>query len=90
MIIEGLLELIYGLFEIIFSFIELPPLPVEIQNVIDTAVSYMLGGIGFLKVFIDFDFLGILVPIVIIIINLDKIWKLVMFVLRKIPFLGIE
>lgn len=83
------MELIYSLFEIIFSFIELPPLPAEIQSVVDTAVSYMLGGIGFLKVFIDFDFLGVLVPIVVVIINLDKIWKLVIFVLRKIPFLGI-
>ena len=90
MIIEGLFELIFSLFEIIFSFIELPALPVQIQNVIDRAMSYMLGGIGFLKVFIDFNFLGMLVPIVIIIINLDKIWKLVMFILRKIPFLGIK
>lgn len=90
MIVEGILELIFSLFEIIFSFIELPALPAAIQNVIDTAMSYMLGGIGFLKVFLDFDFLGVLVPIVIIIINLDKLWKLVMFILRKIPFLGIE
>ena len=90
MIIESLLEAIFALLQVIFSPIALPALPDVVADVLEQFKSIIVGGIGFLSVFVDFDVVKVLIPIVIVIANFDKIWPLIMFVLRKIPFLGIE
>ena len=32
----------------------------------------------------------ILLPLVVVLVNFDEVWSMIMFVLRKIPFLGIK
>ena len=90
MIIEGLLNLIFTLLEFIFSPIQVPDLPEAVQSVIDRLVQIMADAVGLLGIFVNLELLKILLPVVIVIINLDRVWKLIMFILRKIPFLGIE
>ena len=41
-------------------------------------------------IFFDMSLVKILLPLLIAVINFDKVYKLVMFVLRKIPFLGVD
>ena len=36
------------------------------------------------------DLVKIMLPFVIVVANFEKVYKIVMYVLRKIPFLGIE
>lgn len=90
MIIKGLLELIFGLLQIVFSPIALPALPDGIQSVVDEFVNVLVGAVGLLGVFVDLNTLKWLIPVVIIIVNFDRVWNLIMFILRKIPFIGVE
>lgn len=90
MIIKGLFELVFGLLQIVFAPINLPDLPDTIQNVLDRLIDVMKSAVGLFGVFFDMNVVKILIPVVLVIVNLDKVWNLIMFILRKIPFLGIE
>ena len=90
MIIKGLFELVFALLQIVFAPINLPGLPEGIQSVLDELQSVLVGALGLFSVFVDLNVVKWLIPIVLVIVNLDKVWRLIMFILRKIPFLGIE
>ncbi len=90
MIIKGLFELILGLLKIVFAPINLPDLPAGVQSVLDELVTVLTGAVGLLGIFVDMNVVKWIIPLVIVIVNFEKIWSLIMFVLRKIPFLGIE
>lgn len=90
MILEAIFELVFMLLNIIFAPIQLPGLPSEVQTIVDQVIGYIVGAVDLLGFFLDWNMVKILIPIVIIIVNLDKIWHLIMFILRKIPFLGMQ
>lgn len=90
MIIKGLFELIFGLLRIIFAPINLPQLPASVQSVVDELSSVLKSSVGLLSVFVDLNVLNVLIPVCIAVANFDKVWKVIMFILRKIPFLGIK
>lgn len=90
MIVKAIMELVFSLLQIVFKPINLPDLPPGIQSVLDEFVDWILSGYTVLDVFVDMNVVKYLIPIVIVVANLDKIWSLIMFILRKIPFLGIE
>lgn len=90
MIIKGLFELVYALLSIVFAPINLPDLPEGIQSVFDDFLDIIISGVDLASLIIDFNVVKWLVPIVIAVANFDKIWSAIMFILKKIPFLGIE
>lgn len=90
MIIEGLLNLIIDFLKFIFSAVELPDLPSEVTELLDEFMKVIESGLGILNLFIDWDLLLLLIPVVLIITNFEVIWSLIMFIVRKIPFLGME
>lgn len=90
MIIKGLLELIFSLLKIVFSPVSLPKLPSSVNSYLNQFIGWILGGYNFLCSFIDMNTVKALIPIVIVIANLDKVWSFIMFILRKIPFIGVE
>ena len=90
MIIKALFELFYGLITIVFGWINLPNLPDNILSIIDELVDVLLGAVSLLSIFLDFSVLKILLPVLLIVINFEHIYKLTMYILRKIPFLGIK
>lgn len=90
MIIKGILELVFSLLQIVFSPISLPQLPAKASDYLDQFIEWILGGYNFLGSFIDLTMVKTFIPIVIVIANLDKVWSFIMFILRKIPFIGVE
>lgn len=90
MIIEGLLNLFVGLLEVVFSWVNVPELPASVTSVIDELFDILAGSVGLLSIFIDFNMVRLLLPVLVIVINFDEAWKLTMFILRKIPFLGMQ
>lgn len=90
MIVKGLMEMVFGLLKIVFAPINLPQLPSGIQSVLDQLKDVLIGAVGLLGVFIDWAVVKWLIPVVLVVANFDKVWSLIMFILRKIPFLGIE
>lgn len=90
MIIKALFELVFVLLRIVFAPINIPALPGQVQSVIDKLIDIFRGAVGLLSVFVDIDVVKYLIPFVILIVNFDRVYKLVIFILKKIPFLGIK
>lgn len=90
MILESVFNLFKTALFALFSFINIPDLPPEISSVVIRIMAYLNAGFRFVLYFFDVNVLIGLLPFVIILINFDHVYKLVMFVVRKIPFLGIK
>ncbi len=90
MIIMGLLSLVKILLNVLFGWVSLPDLPPYVDFLIDEVFDYMSAGIAILSVFIDFELVRVLLPLVIIVHNFDHLYKLGMWILRKIPMVGIK
>lgn len=90
MIVKGICELVYALLFVVFAPVSLPDLPVNIQNVFNELLSVLTGAVDLASLILDFSVVKWLIPVVIAVANFDKIWSMIMFILRKIPFLGIE
>ena len=90
MILEAVLNLVSGVLKTLIGWINLPQLPAAAENVIDTTFEYLEAGIGFVSLVVDMNLVKILLPLVVVLVNFDEVWSMIMFVLRKIPFLGIK
>ena len=90
MILEAVFNLVSGLVKIVFGWINLPDLPGSITSVVDELLALISGSVGIIGIFVDLNMVKILLPVLLIVINFDEVWKFTMFILRKIPFLGID
>lgn len=94
MIIKKLLDLLLSLLTNLLSGVEgVPDLPVELLNVIQIALQYLVSGIDLLAMLIGetaVRFMGICIDIIIA-ANLFYLgYTAVMWFVKKIPFLGIK
>lgn len=90
MIISGLLSIVKMLVQLLFGWISLPQVPSGITTVVDQVFGYMQAGAGVLWFFIPQDLVLLLLPLVIVVANFDHLYKLGMWILRKIPMLGVN
>lgn len=87
-----LMDLIFNLLDKLFIF-ELPSLPDSVIEVYDTALGYISTGFSVLAAFVGADamkYMAVICGLVIAINALYSVYSFVMWVLRKIPFLGID
>lgn len=90
MIIEALMQVVYVLFELLTVPISIPSLPDGIQSVMDQAFSYLEAGMGILANYTDLGYLLTLFGIIIAVDVGVLLYKLVMWIIRKIPMLGMS
>lgn len=90
MILESVFNLFSSAIKLIFAWVDLPDLPAQVETVITQLFDYLEMGMGFVFLLFNMDLVKIMLPFVIVVANFDKVYNLVMFVLRKIPFLGIK
>lgn len=90
MILQAVFDLVRNVIKAVFGWINLPAMPDAVTSVIDELFSLLQGSVGMLGVFVDLSMLKLLLPVLLIVINFEHVWKFTMFILRKIPFLGIE
>lgn len=90
MILQAVFDLVRNVIKLVFGWINLPVMPEAVTSVIDELFVLLRGSVGMLGVFVDLSMLKILLPVLLIVINFEDVWKFTMFILRKIPFLGIE
>lgn len=90
MIIELLLDLVYGLFELLTTPIDIPVLSDEVLSYFDTFLDYFGMGIGILSYFINWSYITLLFGIVMLVEVGVRLYYFVLWVLKKIPMLGIE
>lgn len=91
MIIEWVMNLGMGIIDVLFMMLDvLPNFPTKVITVINSVFDLMFSAVNLVGVFLDFNMVRTLIPIVILILNFDKIVKLIIFAVKKIPFIGIE
>lgn len=85
MIIESIIKALFGLVKLVFGWIDLPDMPSAITSVVDELFNLFSGAVGLLGMFVDLQFVAVLVPVLILVINFDKVYRLTMFILHKLP-----
>lgn len=90
MIIKGIFNLIYNLLNYVLLPIDLPDFPDTFTNALNDFIGYMEGAVGIVSLFIRPITFRTLLPLCIVMANFEKIYSFIMWVLRKLPFLGIE
>ena len=90
MIIQALLDLVYGVFYLLTTPINIPSLPDGVTSAIQTAVDYMASGAGLIANWTHLPYLLTLLGLVLAVDVGVMLYNFVMFILRKIPFFGIK
>lgn len=90
MIIERILDFFQNAIFTIFSFFNFPEVPQAISDTMSNFLDLIFTNISALGFFVRISTLQVVVPIVILIITIDKVYDLVMWILKKIPFVGVE
>lgn len=92
MLTEALINAGMFLFDVILNFLDLlPDMPEEVVTVLDEFFDLIFtNGWSIACFVIPMDFALMLLPLVILVANFERVYHLIMWVLRKIPMLGIE
>lgn len=90
MIISSILDLFKNLLKLVFGFINLPDFPDVLTSAIDKILEIVFGSFNLLAFFIRPATIKIVIPVLIILINFEEVYKLTMFILKKIPFLNFK
>ena len=92
MLTEALINAGMFLFDVILNFLDLlPDMPEEVLTVLDEFFDLIFtNGWSIACFVIPMDFALMLLPLVILVANFERVYHLIMWVLRKIPLLGIK
>lgn len=84
---NGAISLLNGILNLLDV---LPEFPEDLVTSMDSFFSLIFDNLPLLGFFVRLDTVKILVPLVIVVINFEDIYAFVMWILRKIPFIGVE
>ena len=90
MLVDFLIDMVFGLVQMILSAFNIPPLPEELMKVVESLVQYIQTGIAILSNYCHIGYLLILFGIVVSVDLAILGYRFVMWILRKIPVLGIS
>lgn len=91
MIIEGLFNLIKTFLGVVLTPFEIiPNVPNSIAVYVDRFFAVMDDGLHIVAFFMPAGLVKVAIPVAILIINMEHIWDGIMWVLKKLPFVGIE
>lgn len=90
MIVESLIDALCSLLLSLFSVINIPEMPESVTGAVGTAVEYLATGYGILDNFIEMSVVGPLITAFLVIDAVYHVYIFVMWIVRKIPFLGIK
>lgn len=90
MIIELVMNVIYGVFALLTTPINIPDLPSKVSTILSSTYEYIFTGVAIITNYVNYNYLFILFSIIIAFEVGMHLYKFIMFILRKIPFLGIK
>mgnify|MGYP004705263479 FL=1 len=90
MVVEAIINALSGLFLALLSVIDIPDMPESIQSAVATVTQYLGAGYGVLSNFVDMSIVGPLLLAVVVIDAAYHVYLFVMWILRKLPFLGMS
>lgn len=89
-ITNSLLNFLYYLLDFLFGWISIPQIPDDILNSIDSFMNLIFDNLSLLGFFIRPTTLKIIIPLCIAAISFKYVYKVIIFVIKKIPFLNIN
>ena len=91
MIINALLNLVYNIFSVIFSPINIPSFDNDSITAVDNVLTMIFDDSeAIIGLFIPWAVVNIILPIIIALALAVPAYHLVMWILKKIPFLGVS
>lgn len=90
MIINLIKKLLSFVTDTIFSVIDLPIVPAGLVSAIETMFDYMQQGMGIINFFCPLDAISPAIDLFLAVWIVINGYDIIMWVLRKIPMLGIE
>ena len=89
-LLNFLWELLEILIHLLFGWINIPAFPEDLKNNINSFLDLIFGNLSMLGFFVRPTTLKIIVPLLIIVINFKYIYRISMWLIKKIPFLSIK
>ena len=91
MIIEGIFNLVYNFLDIILTpFQIIPDMPQHLVNQLNFFKTFIIDGLNMAFFILNPGTVRVAIPLAIAIMNMEHIWNGIMWVLKKLPFLGME
>lgn len=90
MILQAVLDALVALIKVVFGWINLPDLPSSVDTIINQVFDYIASGFMFVSIFFNMDLVRVLLPLVVVLVNFDKVYHFTMFIVKKIPFLNMS
>ena len=91
MLMEALCWLVEVILEGILLLLDvLPDFPEHFVNIIDSFFSLIFDNIYLLSFFVRIQTIKIAIPIIIVVMNFERVYKFIMWIVRKIPMLGVK
>lgn len=74
----------------LIAFFDFPIVPVELVTLVNKLFEYMQVGTGILNFFVPFDIIRPAIDVFLAVWAIEHAYQLVLWVLRKVPLLGIK
>lgn len=89
-LLNFLFELLFVIVQLLFGWINIPAFPDSLKNSINSFFDLIFNNLTFLGFFVRPATLKIIIPLAIFMINFKYIYKLTMWIIKKIPFLNLK
>lgn len=90
MIVKALIGMLSGLIEWITAGLNIPGLPPEVAQVAAQVTQYLVTGLQIVANFTHLDYLLVLFGVVIAVDAGMLVYKFIMWIIKKIPMLGMS
>ena len=87
---DTLMDWLYRIIQLAFSWINIPSFPSGLAGSIDSFLSLVFDNLSLLGFFIRPATIRFVVPVLLVVINFELIYKLVMWIVRKLPFISVQ
>lgn len=84
------LSFLYWLCDFLFGWINLPDFPETLKNSITVFFDLIFDNLTFLGFFIRPATLKIVIPLLIILLNFEYIYRFLMWIVHKLPFFNVR
>lgn len=89
MIVESIINVILAVIRIPFSLLSIPSLS-DYDVDLSLITEFLNSSKSLINLFLPWDLVRFGLPILIVVLNSEYIYNLIMWILRKIPMIGIE
>jgi hypothetical protein len=91
MIIKGLFNLIYTFLSVVLTpFQIIPDVPQSVDSFLESFLDFIFAPIQIVSFLFPCNFIIVALPVFLVILNMEHIWDGIIWILKKLPFVGIE